>query len=50
MIQKPTVRGGKAEVIEVPLADEDKLKELIADTQLFEQLLEVSGLNKHLLD
>lgn len=37
---KPTQRGGKAEVKEVPLDDEDTLKELIDDDELFEKLLE----------
>ncbi len=40
LYQKPTKRGGKAEVIEVPIEDEEKLQELIADEELFEKLLE----------
>lgn len=37
---KPTTRGGKAEVTQVPMSDEDKLQELIADEELFGKLLE----------
>jgi peptide chain release factor 3 len=40
LYQKPVKRGGKAEVVEIPLAEEDKLKELIADDELFDKLLE----------
>ncbi len=42
LYQKPTKRGGKANVIEVPISEEEKLQELIADDELFEKLMEVS--------
>ncbi len=41
--EKPAKRGGKANVIEVPISDEAKLEELIADDELFEKLMEVSA-------
>lgn len=37
---KSEKRGGKAEVIQVPTEDTEKLQELIADNELFEKLLE----------
>lgn len=37
---KPTTRGGKAEVVEVPIDDIDRLEELIGDSELFDKLLE----------
>ena len=37
---KPTTRGGKAEVVEVPIDDTDRLEELIGDSELFDKLLE----------
>ena len=43
LYQKPTRRGAKADVIEVPLSEEDKLEELIDDDELFEKLMEVSA-------
>lgn len=43
---KPTKRGGKAEVVEVPIDDTDRLEELIDDNELFEKLLE----DRELLD
>ena len=43
---KPTTRGGKAEVIEIPFDDTDKLEEMIDDQELFEKLLE----DKEILD
>ena len=46
LYQKPTTRGGKAEVVEVPFDDTDKLQELIADEELFEKLME----DKEILD
>ncbi|KAL3909320.1 MAG: hypothetical protein SGILL_008133 [Bacillariaceae sp.] len=46
LYQKPTTRGGKAEVVEVPFDDADKLQEMIADDELFEKLLE----DKEILD
>ena len=47
--QKPSKRGGKAEVVEVPLDDEDKLKELIADEELFDKLQEDSMILEELM-
>eukprot|EP00536_Pseudo-nitzschia_multiseries_P004720 jgi/Psemu1/10641/gm1.10641_g len=46
LYQKPAKRGAKAEVIEVPFSETDRLQELIADDELFEKLLE----DKELLD
>jgi peptide chain release factor 3 len=46
LYQKPAKRGAKAEVIEVPFSETDKLEELIDDDELFEKLLE----DKELLD
>lgn len=46
LYQKPSKRGAKAEVIEVPFSDTDKLEELIDDDELFQKLLE----DKELLD
>ncbi|KAL3903065.1 MAG: hypothetical protein SGILL_010591, partial [Bacillariaceae sp.] len=46
LYQKPTTRGGKAEVIEVPFDETDKLQELISDDELFEKLVE----DKEILD
>ena len=40
LYSKPVQRGGKAEVVEVPLDDEDTLKDLIDDQELFDKLLE----------
>lgn len=37
---KPNQRGGKAEVVEVPIDDTDRLRELINDDELFEKLQE----------
>lgn len=48
--KKPSTRGGKAEVIEVPLSDEEKLKELIADDELFDKLIEDSMILEELLN
>jgi peptide chain release factor 3 len=48
--QKPSVRGGKAEVVEVPLSDKAKLKELIADDELYDKLMEDSELLVELLE
>ena len=47
--QKPSKRGGKAEVVEVPLDDEEKLKELIADEELFDKLQEDSMILEELM-
>jgi peptide chain release factor 3 len=46
LYQKPTKRGAKAEVIEVPFSETDKLEELIDDPELFGKLME----DKELLD
>jgi peptide chain release factor 3 len=46
LYQKATTRGGKADVIEIPLEDTDKLQELIADEELFDKLME----DKEILD
>ena len=46
LYQKPSKRGAKAEVIEVPFSDTDKLEELIDDDELFQKLME----DKELLD
>ena len=40
LYQKPTVRGGKAEVVIVPLADTKTLQTLIDDEELFNKLIE----------
>jgi peptide chain release factor 3 len=50
LYQKPTTRGGKAEVIQVPLEDKDKLRELIDDEELFGKLEEDAELLKELLE
>eukprot|EP00534_Pseudo-nitzschia_fraudulenta_P006480 CAMPEP_0201191772 /NCGR_PEP_ID=MMETSP0851-20130426/143131_1 /ASSEMBLY_ACC=CAM_ASM_000631 /TAXON_ID=183588 /ORGANISM="Pseudo-nitzschia fraudulenta, Strain WWA7" /LENGTH=604 /DNA_ID=CAMNT_0047477961 /DNA_START=121 /DNA_END=1935 /DNA_ORIENTATION=- len=46
LYQKPAKRGAKAEVIEIPFSETDKLEELIDDDELFEKLME----DKELLD
>lgn len=46
LYQKPAKRGAKAEVIEIPFSETEKLEELIDDDELFQQLLE----DKELLD
>lgn len=50
LYQKPVKRGSKAEVIEVPLSDEDRLRELIDDEELFGKLMEDSELLGELLN
>ncbi|KAL7570332.1 hypothetical protein ACA910_017176 [Epithemia clementina (nom. ined.)] len=40
LYQRATQRGGKAEVVQVPLSDTDRLRELINDDVLLEKLLE----------
>jgi peptide chain release factor 3 len=50
LYQKPTTRGGKAEVVEVPLAQEERLQELINDNELYEKLLEDAELLGELLN
>mmetsp|Transcript_13144 Transcript_13144/g.19220 ORF Transcript_13144/g.19220 Transcript_13144/m.19220 type:complete len:623 (+) Transcript_13144:98-1966(+) len=50
LYSKPTKRGAKAEVVEVPLEDEAKLKELIDDDELFEKLLEDAELLVELMN
>jgi peptide chain release factor 3 len=49
LYQKPTTRGGKAEV-EVPLEQEERLQELINDNDLYEKLLEDDELLGKLLN
>ncbi|KAG7345600.1 peptide chain release factor 3 [Nitzschia inconspicua] len=46
LYQKSTTRGGKADVVKVPLDDTEKLQELINDEELFEKLME----DKEILD
>ena len=48
--QKPSTRGGKAEVINVPLADTETLVNLIDDSELYEKLMEDAELLKELLE
>jgi peptide chain release factor 3 len=50
LYQKSTARGGKANVIEVPLDESDRLKELIDDEELFDKLYEDSELLEGLLN
>jgi len=50
LYQKAEKRGGKAAVLQVPLEDTDKLKELINDDELFEKLIEDAELLKELLN
>ena len=46
LYQKPAKRGAKADVIEIPFSETDKLQQLIDDDELFEKLME----DKELLD
>jgi len=48
--QKPTTRGGKAEVVEVPLTDTTTLETLIDDEELYEKLMEDAELLEELLE
>jgi len=48
--QKPTTRGGKAEVVEVPLTDTTTLETLIDDEELYQKLLEDAELLEELLE
>ena len=50
LYQKPMKRGQKAEVVEIPISEEDKLKEMIADEELFDQLMEDYELLTELLN
>jgi len=50
LYEKAAKRGGKAEVLEVPLEDTDRLQELIADDELFEKLLEDAELLTELMN
>jgi len=50
LYQKSEKRGGKAAVLEVPLEDTAKLKELIDDDELFEKLIEDAELLQELLN
>mgnify|MGYP003339113085 CR=1 FL=1 len=38
--KKANQRGGKADVIEVPMSDTERVRELIDDDELYEKLLE----------
>lgn len=50
LYQKPAKRGAKAEVVEIPLIEEAKLKELIDDEELFDKLMEDAEILKELLN
>lgn len=50
LYQKSTKRGGKADVIEVPFDETDKIRELIADDELFDKLMEDFELLEGLLN
>mmetsp|Transcript_24819 Transcript_24819/g.36728 ORF Transcript_24819/g.36728 Transcript_24819/m.36728 type:complete len:604 (-) Transcript_24819:25-1836(-) len=50
LYQKPSVRGKKAEVVQVPLEDTKRLEELIGDAELFEKLIEDAELLDELLE
>lgn len=50
LYQKPTTRGAKAEVVEVPMSDTAKLEELIDDPELFGKLLEDAEILTELLE
>jgi peptide chain release factor 3 len=49
LYEKSDTRGGKAKVLEVPLEDTERLKELIDDKELFDKLTEDSELLGELL-
>lgn len=49
LYQKPTKRGAKAEVIQVPITDTNKLQELIDDDELYDKLMEDVELLEELL-
>jgi peptide chain release factor 3 len=49
LYQKPTTRGGKAQVMEVPLEESEKLEELINDDELFSKLQEDAELLDELI-
>ena len=50
LYQKPAKRGGKAEVIEIPLTDSHQLQQRIADDELYEKLMEDAQLLEGLLN
>ncbi len=50
LYQKPAKRGAKAEVIEVPFSETEKLEELINDDELFEKLMEDKELLEELIE
>lgn len=50
LYQKSSKRGAKADVVQVPLEDEDTLREMIDDAELFDKLMEDSELLKELLN
>jgi peptide chain release factor 3 len=47
--QKAATRGGKAEVVQVPMSDTAKLEELIDDAELFGKLMEDAELLEELI-
>ena len=47
--QKAATRGGKAEVVQVPMSDTTKLEDLIDDAELFGKLMEDSELLEELI-
>ena len=49
LYQKPTTRGGKAEVVQVLLEEEETVQELIDDDELYEKLVEDAELLTELL-
>lgn len=46
---RSVARGGKAQVVEVPLAETERLKELIDDDELFDKLIEDAELLEELI-
>lgn len=50
LYQKSTKRGGKAEVVQVPLEESDNIREMIGDDELFDKLMEDSELLEGLLN
>jgi peptide chain release factor 3 len=50
VFQKSAQRGGKAEVVEIPLEDKDTLKAMIGEDELYEKLLEDAELLEELIN
>jgi peptide chain release factor 3 len=48
--EKPTTRGGKAQVVQISLLDHDQLQKSIGDDELFQKLLEDAELLEELLE